>query len=65
MKKLNIILIGFMGCGKTCAAKNISRRGGYTFTDTDSRIEEMEKMTISEIFAQKGEDYFRRVEKEL
>ena len=55
MKKNNIILIGFMGCGKTSVGHLLSRILQYHFIDTDSRIEEKEKRTIKEIFATDGE----------
>ena len=64
MKK-NIILCGFMGCGKSTVGKQLSERMGMKFIDTDSYIEQKEGMTISEIFAEKGEDYFRSLELEV
>ena len=39
MIRNNIILIGYMGCGKTTVGKNLARITGYTFTDTDEMIE--------------------------
>ncbi|MCI8342760.1 MAG: shikimate kinase [Firmicutes bacterium] len=65
MKKTNIVLIGFMGCGKTSVGKKVGHKTGYKFIDTDVYIENSEKMAVSEIFAQKGETHFRRLEKEL
>ena len=64
MKK-NIILCGFMGCGKSTVGKQLSEKMGMKFIDTDSYIEQKEGMTISEIFAEKGEDYFRSLELEV
>lgn len=64
MKKNNIILIGFMGCGKTSVGHLLSRILQYHFIDTDSLIEEKEKRTIKEIFATDGESVFRQMETE-
>ena len=64
MKK-NIVLCGFMGCGKSTVGKQLSERMGMRLVDTDSYIEQKEGMTISEIFAEKGEDYFRSLEHEV
>jgi len=58
----NIILTGFMGVGKTSIGTRLARDLGYTFVDTDELIETDQKTTITEIFAQKGEPYFRDVE---
>jgi len=61
----NIVLFGFMGTGKTAAGKEVARRLNMKFVDMDDVIEEKEGCSISEIFAQKGEDYFRQVEAEV
>ncbi|MBQ7944104.1 MAG: shikimate kinase [Lachnospiraceae bacterium] len=58
----NIILIGYMGCGKTTVGKNLARICGYTFLDTDEWIEEQQGRSISEIFATDGEEAFREME---
>lgn len=58
----NIILIGFMGCGKTTFGKWLADRQQMDFTDTDEFIEKLEKRSISDIFAQEGEEYFRDLE---
>ena len=58
----NIVLIGFMGSGKTSVGQLLAQTLGYTFADTDQLIEEGESMTIQEIFAQNGEGYFRQME---
>lgn len=58
----NIILTGFMGVGKTSIGTRLARDLGYTFVDTDELIEVDQETTITEIFAQKGEPYFRDVE---
>lgn len=55
----NIILIGFMGCGKTTVGLRLSYRLRCPVTDTDKEIEREEKRSISDIFAEDGEAYFR------
>lgn len=64
-KNRNFILIGYMGSGKTTFGKKAARAFGYQFIDTDACIEEQEGCTISELFAKKGEAYFRQCETEL
>lgn len=64
MSKENIVLIGFMGSGKTTLGKWISAEHGYTFVDTDELIELKEGRSISDIFAADGEGYFRDLETE-
>ncbi len=61
----NIILVGFMGTGKTRVARALSERLGMKYVSTDDIIEEREKMSVSDIFSEKGEDYFRKVEKNV
>ncbi len=63
--KRNIILIGFMGSGKTSIGKRLSLKLKWEFIDTDDFIEKREGMSINEIFAEKGEAYFRGLEREL
>lgn len=58
----NIVLCGFMGCGKTCVGRRAARLMKRRFCDIDSYIEEKEGMTISEIFARYGEEGFRQRE---
>jgi len=62
---MNIILIGFMGVGKSEVGRRLSERLGYHFLDTDALIEETEEKKISEIFDEKGEKYFRDLETEV
>ena len=59
---MNILLIGFMGAGKTTVGKKLSKRLGYFFIDTDCEIEEEQGCTISEIFKYGGEICFRDLE---
>lgn len=58
----NIVLIGYMGCGKTTVGKNLARICNYTFLDTDEWIEEQQGRSISEVFATDGEEAFREME---
>jgi len=63
--KQNIVLIGIMGCGKTSLGKELAKHLSMTFVDMDEWIEAEAKMTITEMFAQWGESYFRDQETEL
>jgi len=58
----NIVLCGFMGCGKSTVGKRLAARLHMTFTDMDSYIEEQAGRTISAIFEQDGEAAFREAE---
>lgn len=60
----NIILIGFMGCGKTSVGKRLSQALGCEFLDTDELIEQEQQRNINEIFATDGEAVFREMETE-
>jgi shikimate kinase len=60
-----LFLIGFSGCGKTTLGPKLARRLHTTFIDTDQVIEHLENMTVSDIFARRGERYFRKLEEEL
>ena len=58
----NVILTGFMGVGKTSVGTRIARDLGFVFVDTDDLIEQDQKITITDIFSNFGEPYFRDVE---
>ncbi len=58
----NIILTGFMGVGKTSVGTRLARDLGYSFVDTDTLIEADQRTTITEIFKNFGEPYFRDIE---
>jgi shikimate kinase len=60
--KDNIVLIGFMGSGKTTVGKLVSQILGHEFIDTDELIEQKCCMKIDVIFSFYGEDYFRDIE---
>lgn len=55
----NIVLCGFMGCGKTTVGKRLAARNHMTFVDMDSYIEQQAGCTVSEIFTREGEAAFR------
>ena len=61
----NIVLIGFMGTGKTTVANALKRRFGMEIIEMDQIIAEREGMTIPEIFEKHGEAYFRDAETDL
>lgn len=61
----NIILVGFMGCGKSTIGRVISQQLNYPLIDTDHLIVERAGMPIAQIFKEKGEDHFRSLETAL
>lgn len=60
----NFVLIGMPGSGKTTIGKMLASRLQRPFIDLDEEIEKTAQMSISEMFSQYGEDYFRNLEKE-
>jgi shikimate kinase len=60
-----IFLVGFMGCGKSFTGKHLSSVFDIPFIDMDHAIEEEEGQTVSMIFEEKGETYFRHLEHEF
>jgi shikimate kinase len=58
-----IILTGFMGTGKTAVGREVARRLGRPFVDTDALVEQDAGLAIAEIFAQFGEGHFRTLER--
>ena len=63
-KPKNIILCGFMGSGKTTVGRRLAQKAHMEFIDMDDYIEQREGRTITDIFAQDGEETFRRMETE-
>ena len=57
-----IIIIGYMGAGKTTVGKALARELGLTFYDLDWYIEGRMRKTVPQIFAEKGEEGFRKIE---
>ena len=61
----NIVLIGFMGSGKSTIGRELNKSLGYQFIDTDQLIEQQAGKTIPQIFEQDGEEVFRDMETQL
>ena len=62
---MNIILIGFMGAGKTTIGRRLAKILDFSFIDTDNEIEDDQGCSIDEIFKYGGEDCFRDIETRL
>ena len=62
---MNIFLVGMMGTGKSSVGKLLARELLIDFIDTDNEIESKTGMSIEKIFEERGESYFRMLEKEL
>jgi shikimate kinase len=60
-----IILIGYMGSGKSTIAKLLSKSINYEFLDLDEIIEKEQNASVSRIFEQKGEVFFRKLEHQV
>ncbi len=58
----NLVLVGFMGAGKTTVGQAVAERLGWRFADLDRLIETREGRTVPQIFAQDGEERFRHLE---
>jgi len=66
----NIYLVGFMGTGKSAVGRELAKKKNnlekrWQFVDLDGLIELKAKRSISDIFAQEGEPYFRKIEKQV
>ena len=61
----NLILTGMMGVGKSTIGKKLAKKLKYNFTDLDKLIEIKEKLSINLIFKNKGENYFREIERSI
>jgi shikimate kinase len=64
-KRTNLFLTGMMGSGKSSLGRLAAIDLGYSFVDTDAVVQDRCSMTIAEIFAEKGEDFFRQQEDKL
>ena len=62
MNKDNIVLVGFMGTGKSTVGRLLADRLGHAFVDSDQEVERLSGAAIPELFAAKGEAYFRELE---
>ena len=65
IKKKNICIIGLMGSGKSVIGKDLSKYLNLKFYDTDKEIELKTKKSISSIFQERGESYFRSIEEKI
>lgn len=65
MKTDKLYLVGFMGAGKSTVARALGKRIGWRAEDVDEQIEARERRSISSIFSQSGEAYFRTVERDV
>ena len=65
IKKKNICIIGLMGSGKSIIGKDLSKNLNLKFYDTDREIEQKTKKSISTIFKEYGESYFRDIEEKI
>ena len=63
--KSNLYLVGMMGTGKSTIGKIVSAKLSMDFIDSDQSIEAMHGQSVSEIFSEKGEEFFRRLEHEF
>jgi len=59
---MKLVLLGYMGCGKSTIGKLLASAMSLKFVDLDAYIENKEEATIKEIFETKGEIYFRKIE---
>jgi shikimate kinase len=60
-----IVLIGFMGCGKSTFGRKLAKQLNYQFMDADDAIEAKYKLKIKDIFSQFGETHFRKLEEKF
>jgi len=60
-----VTLTGFMGTGKTTVGQRLAQRLSKPFIDTDTRIEKLAGVSVAAIFADRGEPYFRTLEKQV
>ena len=60
----NLYLLGFMGSGKSFLGQQLAKELAWSFCDLDDEIETIENCSVSSIFENKGEDYFRKLERD-
>lgn len=65
VRERSIVLIGFMGVGKTTIGQLVAKKLNRDFIDVDQEIEKAFHMTIPELFQEKGEAFFRQTEKDM
>lgn len=61
--KPNLYLVGFMGTGKSAVGRRVAEKLGFHFIDVDQAIEEEEGLSVTQLFAQGGEEAFRELER--
>lgn len=64
-RRRTIVLIGMMGAGKSTTGFGLAQKLGIKFVDSDRELERLESRTVQEIFEQKGEEYFKELEKKI
>lgn len=64
MKEERLYIVGYMACGKTTFGRALASSRGWDFVDLDEEIERREGMSVGELMATQGEEYFRLVESE-
>jgi len=62
--KKNLVFLGMMGSGKSTIGSLVAKKLKFNFIDIDREIEKKLNTTIKKIFANKGEDYFRKIEEQ-
>ncbi|MDB8804488.1 MULTISPECIES: shikimate kinase [unclassified Romboutsia] len=62
---MRVVIIGFMGSGKSVVGRKLAKELKMEYVDMDTKIEEIEKRSITDIFKEDGEVYFRNVETKL
>lgn len=65
MRAGRLVLVGFMGAGKTTVGRLVARQLGFDFVDMDERVEALAGTSVAELFAREGEAAFRRLEAEI
>jgi shikimate kinase len=65
VKADKIYLVGFMAAGKTTLARALARRLDWQAVDIDELIEQRDRLSVAEIFAKRGEAYFRALERQM
>lgn len=62
---MRVVIIGFMGSGKSVVGRKLAKELKMEYVDMDTKIEEIEKRSITDIFKEDGEVYFRNLETKL
>ena len=65
IRSMLLFLIGYMGCGKSSIGRPLAKRLGLKFVDMDAEIERRCGVSVQQFFADRGEEAFRRLEREL